>query len=170
MKIQPTVSFVCLLTLLLPIQVFAQQSGRLYVGGLAGSHLEESDIASGTAASLGAFGGVRLTRSLAVEVEATWPTQTFTRGREGTSVSFAGSGATREEIERLAVYTRYTNQRTVRSTVSIGAVYAKPVHPRWAPSVFAGMTNRFVEEHQATTPLRPGLQLCVRRTIDSAAR
>lgn len=154
MKIQPSISIVCLSALLLPIQASAQQPGRLYFGGLAGAHHESSPSVGGTAASRGAVGGVRLTRAVAVEVEATRPTQTFSREREGTSVSFAAAGATREEIERLAVYTRFTNQRTVRSTVSIGAVFAPAVHRRWATSLFTGVTTRFVEEREATTPLR----------------
>jgi hypothetical protein len=132
----------------------AQRSGRVYGGAMAGVHHEASEWASGNAGTRGIVAGVWLTRSLAVEVEIARPGETFTTQYEGNSVSFAAPGASRAEIERLAVFSRVTHQRHIKAITTVGVVYGMPVHPRWTPRVFAGVTNRVAEERDVFTPLR----------------
>jgi hypothetical protein len=126
-----------------------------YVGATLGAHHESSDWAGGgDALSGGIVGGAWLTNSIGVEFDLSRPHATFTHEYEGFSTSFAPLGSSREEIERLAVYSRFTHQRTVRWSLSVGMVYQKRVHPRWSPRLFVGVTNRFVEERDRFTPLR----------------
>ena len=146
-------ALVAVSTVLLPLDANAQPF-RFYTGVLAGSHQESSDHASGRAASAGVVGGVWLTRSIAVEVEGSRPAHSFTREYEGFSVSFASPGATREEIERLAVFSRYTRQRTITSTLSVAIVHGTEFTRRWGSRLFAGVVSRRVEDRATTTPLR----------------
>jgi hypothetical protein len=147
-------ALVLLMVVSLPLEAFGQSSRRFYLGGLAGSHRESADFANGTAATAGVAGGVWLTRTLGVEAEVSRPTGSFIHEYEGFSSSFAGPGSTREEIERLAVYSRFTHQRTVQWLVSAGVVHAVEFHPRWSSRLFAGVTNRRVEERSVFSPLR----------------
>ena len=51
-----------------------------------------------------------------------------------------------EEIERLAVVSRFTNARRVLSTVSAGVAYYVPATGRWSPRLFLGVTNHRARE------------------------
>ena len=141
-------------TLAFPALAVAQQPGRVYAGGLAGWHHESADWVRGGSWMGGVLAGVALTPSFGIEVDVSRPGGTFVHEHEGTSVSFAPPGSSRDEIERLAVYSRFTHERTVSSTLTAGAYYGKPVHRRWTPRVFIGVSNRRVEDHGTTTPLR----------------
>jgi hypothetical protein len=131
-----------------------QAAGRPYAGVLGGWQRESADWVDGGSPAAGAVAGVGLFRSLGVEVEVSRPARTFVRQYEGISVTFAPPGASRDEIERLGVYTRFRHERTIDSVVSVGMSYGRPVHPRWTPRVFVGATNHHVTETETFTPLR----------------
>jgi hypothetical protein len=124
----------------------AQQAGRPYFGVTLGAHHESADRVTGTTSAVGLTAGIRLTRALAVEIDFARPTAELSRAHTGTSISFAGRGASREEIERLAVVTRFTNGRRVLSTFSAGVAYYVPASGRWSPRLFLGVTNHRARE------------------------
>jgi len=124
----------------------AQQVGRFYAGVNLGAHHESADRVTGTTSAAGVTAGFRLTRAIGVEVDFSRPHSELSIEYTGTSVSFAGPGASREEIERLAVVTRFINSRQVLSTVSAGVAYYIPASGRWSPRLFLGVTNHRARE------------------------
>jgi hypothetical protein len=96
----------------------AQQVGRFYAGVNLGAHHESADRVTGTTSAVGLTAGIRLKRAIGLEIDLNRPHSELSREYTGTSVSFAGPGASREEIERLAVVTRFINSRRVLSTFS----------------------------------------------------
>ena len=124
----------------------AQQVGRPYAGVNLGTHHESADSVTGTTSAVGLTAGIRLTPAVGVEVDFNRPVDEISRAYTGTSVSFAGPGASREEIERLAVVTRFTNARRILSTFSAGVAYYVPASGRWSPRLFLGVTNHHARE------------------------
>ena len=124
----------------------AQQVGRPYAGVNLGAHHESADRVTGTTPAIGLTAGIRLTPGVGVEIDVTRPGAELTRKYTGTSVSFALRGASREEIERLAVVTRFTDARRILSTVSAGIAYYVPSSGRWSPRLFLGVTNHRARE------------------------
>jgi hypothetical protein len=124
----------------------AQQAGRFYAGVNLGAHHESADRVTGTTSVVGVTVGFRLRRAIGVEIDLNRPQSEFSREYTGTSVSFAGPGASREEIERLAVVTRFINSRRVLSTFSAGVAYYIPASGRWSPRLFLGVTNHMARE------------------------
>jgi len=124
----------------------AQQAGRPYAGVTLGGHHENADRVTGTTSAVGVAAGIRLGSALGVEVDFARPSGEISRAYTGTSISFAGRGASREEIERLAVVTRFTNARRVLSTVSAGLAFYLPATGRWSPQLFLGVTNHRARE------------------------
>lgn len=128
------------------ISAEAQQVGRPYAGVTLGAHHESADSVTGTTSAAGLTAGIRLTPALGVEIDFARPSAEISRAYTGTSISFAGPGASREEIERLAVVTRFTNARRVLSTFSAGVAYYVPATGRWSPRLFLGVTNHRARE------------------------
>jgi len=124
----------------------AQQAGRFYAGVNLGAHHESADRVTGTTSVVGVTLGFRLRRAIGVEIDLNRPQSELSREYTGTSVSFAGPGASREEIERLAVDTRFINSRRVLSTFSAVVAYYLPASGRWSPRLFLGVTNHMARE------------------------
>jgi hypothetical protein len=142
-----------LLALLAPA-VAEAQTGRAYLGAVVGAHSEDADHVTGRAPSVGVVAGVRLSSSWGIEVEMGKPTHAFTREYTGFGQTFAAPGSSRVEIERLGVFESFRTERTVRTTISVGAVYQPRVHPRIQPRLFMGMANHHVRERFLSTILR----------------
>lgn len=136
----------------------AAQTGRVYVGGVFGAHSERADHVKGHTAAVGVVGGVRLTRSWGIEVEVGRPMETLARESTAVGIAFPPANValplSSTDQERYGVLERFTRERTVRSTVAVGAVYQPRVHPRWQPRLFMGVYNSSVSDRFATQILR----------------
>jgi hypothetical protein len=127
------------------VRAEAQAIGRPYIGVIVGAHHEDADRVNGTTSAVGITAGLRL-KALGVEIDVARPGAELSREHTGTSISFAGPGASRQEIERLAVVTRFTQARRILSTVSAGVAYYVPASGRWRPRLFLGVTNHRARE------------------------
>ena len=103
---------------------FGQPHG--HVGVLTGISRIDADFSEGTQAASGVFGSAIVLDWLDIEGEVIIARGDVVRQYTGTSVSFAPGGSTRDEVERLAVVTRFTNTRQTESIASIAAAF----HPR----------------------------------------
>jgi hypothetical protein len=132
--------------------------GRFYLGGVLGIHAESADFVDGRTIAPGVVGGVRLTRSWGVEAEVGWPAGTFTNNSTAIGIAFPPPDRTGPlspaDLERYGVLQRFTRERQVVSTLSVGAVYQPPVHPHWQPRLFMGVFNNRMRERFATEVLR----------------
>lgn len=127
----------------------AQDARAIYVGLSVGTHAERAERVTGTAPAIAIVGGVRFNSSWGAEVELARPTYSFVRERTCRCFSLA---STREDFDRLAVTERLREDRTVTSSLSVGAVY-QPLLGRWRPRVFMGVTNHRVSEASTSTIL-----------------
>jgi hypothetical protein len=133
------------------------EPGPFYVGGVFGAHAESADFVDGRTTAVGLVGGVRLTRSWGVEIEAGRPAAIFTNNSTAIGIAFPPLGTsplTPQDLERYGVLQRFTRERTVASAVSVGAVFQPRVHPRWQPRLFMGVFNNRMRERFATEVLR----------------
>jgi opacity protein-like surface antigen len=141
-----------------PAAAQAVEPGRLSVGGVFGSHAQSADFVDGRTTYPGVVGGVRLTRSWGVEAEVGWPAGTFTNNSTAIGIAFPPDGTPRplspSDLECYGVLQRFTRERQVVSTLSVGAVYQPPVHPRWQPRLFMGVFNNRMRDRFATEVLR----------------
>ena len=140
-----------------PAAAQAVEPGRFYVGGVFGSHAESADFVDGRTTAVGVVGGVRLTRSWGIEVEADRPAEMFTNNSTAIGIAFPPtetSPLSPADFERYGVLQRFTRERTVVSALSVGAVYQPRVHPRWQPRLFMGVFNNRMRERFATEVLR----------------
>jgi hypothetical protein len=132
----------------------AQTPRRAYAAAIFGGYHVDSDHVDGTSASVGIAAGWRLTSRLDADVELIRPTGGFFREYTGTSTSFAAQGASREEIERLAVVTTFSYERRVLNTFSGGIVFHGRSRGRWAPLFYAGVTNQHVMNVSRRVPIK----------------
>jgi hypothetical protein len=130
------------------------QTERAYVGASLGSHIEDADRVTGISPAVSVVTGFRFSSRWGIEAEVSKPTEIFTREYSGVSQSFAGPGASQDERERLGVLESFRTERTVRHTISIGAVYRMAVRGRVHPRLFMGLTNHNVGERSINTILR----------------
>ncbi len=131
--------------------------GPFSVGGVFGTHAESADFVDGRTTAVGVVGGVRLTRSWGIEVEVGRPAGSFRRENEAIGIAFPPPGTTTltpQDLERYGVLQQFTRERTIVSTLSVGAVYQPRVHPRWQPRLFMGVFNNRMRERFATEVLR----------------
>jgi hypothetical protein len=133
---------------------FAQTANRFYAGtAVAAQRITADDVDPGGTSSLGAVFGVRLTPVLSVEVEAGHGLGEASRVYSGTFISFAGPGASREEIERLAV----TMQSDTRWDPGFGwsalVVWRSPGPERVGVAAFTGITSTRYDERRTLTVL-----------------
>lgn len=161
-RIVPAAGLLVLSSLLFASPVLAQSAGRFYLGALAGPYYSDGDRVTGTLSSVGVTGGVQVLPWLGVEVDVLRPSGLLVREHTGTSISFAGPGASRDEIERLAVVTRYVNERRPATVISVGATFrpSEAMH-RMTPGLFVGITNHSVRERTVLEHLSlpPGVTL-----------
>ena len=137
-----------------PVASSAQTPRRGHITAILGAYRVDSDHVDGTSPGIGVAGGVRLTSRLHAEVELVRPAGTFFREYTGTSISFAGPGSSRAEIERLAVVTTFSYERRVLHTISGGVVFHARTGGRWTPLFYAGVTNQHVVDVSRTVPVR----------------
>ncbi len=131
---------------LVPASAMAQPQ-RGFIGPVVQWYTVRSDHVNGTLPEAGVGGALSVNRFLDFEAEVAKPAGTLRDQYSGISVSFAGQGASREEIERLGVLTQFTNERVVSSVVSFGVTF----HPRRStarvqPRLFTGVTTHFVRD------------------------
>jgi Outer membrane protein beta-barrel domain len=131
----------------------AQSAIRPYIGGSFGSFSLDSDDVDGRTTAVGFVAGVTLARHVDLELDAVFPTGSFTRTFTGVMVSFAPQGSSREEIERLGVISRSEWDRKVTSNISVVAVIHPVATGRVVPALVAGVTNQRTRTIRRTTPL-----------------
>lgn len=132
----------------------AQSSLRPYVGGSMGSFSVDADEVDGRSPAPGFVLGLAVSRLVDVEFEALFPTSSFNRTTVAIGTSFAGPGASREEIERLGVLTEFDRRREVVANLSVVAVIHPAATGRVVPGLVAGVTNQRAKISTRYTPLR----------------
>lgn len=131
----------------------AQSAMRPYLGASFGSFSLDSDDVDGRTTAVGFVAGMTLARHVDVELDAVFPTASFTRTFTGVMVSFAPQGSSREEIERLGVVSRSEWDRKVTSNISVVALLHPVATGRVVPSLVAGVTNQRTRTIWRTMPL-----------------
>jgi hypothetical protein len=143
------------LLLVAPAVVHAQPRGRLSVGPTLESYAVSADDVGGTTAATGIVLNVRVNPLLDFEAELLKPIGTLSREYTGTSFSVAPPGASLEEIQRLAVVTRYSYERRVDAVLSFGAAFhPRRAESRFEPRLFTGITTHFARSTASREPLR----------------
>jgi hypothetical protein len=132
----------------------AQTALRPYVGAAIASFSVDADEVDGKSSAPGAVVGLSVSRLVDVEFEALFPTSTFNRTTVAIGTSFAGPGASREEIERLGVLTEFVRERDVVANLSVVAVIHPPATGRVVPGLVAGVTVQRAKIRSEYTPLR----------------
>jgi hypothetical protein len=132
---------------------YGQTAGRFYAGtAVAAQQISADDVDGGTS-SIGAVVGVRLTPAFSIEFEASAGLGEASRVHSGTFISFAGSGASRDEIERLGV----TMQSDTRWNPGFGwsalAMWRSTGPERIGVAVFGGVTTTHYDERRTLTVL-----------------
>jgi hypothetical protein len=131
----------------------AQSRFHPYAGASVGSFSVSTDEVDGRSVAGGLFGGVSLAKYVDLDVEFVLPADTFTRSYTGPSVSFAGPGASYDEIVRRAVITRFDKSREVSATLSVVVVLRPVLGERLTPGLILGVTNHRVRDRTASTPV-----------------
>ncbi len=131
----------------------AQSRFHPYAGASVGSFSVRADEVDGRSVAGGLFGGVSLTKYVDLEGELVLPFDTFTRSYTGPSVSFAGPGASYDEIVRRAVITRFDKSREVSATLSAVVVLRPAPGKRLTPGLILGVTNHRVRDRTVYTPV-----------------
>lgn len=138
--------------ILLPVPAWAQ---RAYVGFTFGSYRVRADRVEGAVPLAGIAGGIKVKPWLDLEAEVIRPSGSLRREYSGFSFSYAPPGSTRDEFERLGVFTRFATERRVSGGFSAGvAFHPRAGHSRVQPRVFVGVTNYSVTEVGTREPLR----------------
>jgi hypothetical protein len=120
---------------------FAQTSKRWYAGGSVSEvRVDAEEVKGGGTASIGAVVGVQLTPTFSIEFEGGLGLGELGRVYSGKFVSFAGPGASREEIERLAVTMQSDTRWKPRGGGSVFAVWRSTGPSRIGAAVFGGLT------------------------------
>ena len=144
---------VCAVSLGAAASATAQPVSRFFVGASVGTFSVNADDVDGRSGAGGIVGGVRLSRFVDAEVEIVLPAQSIRRSYSGISVSFAPPGATRAEIERLGVVTRFDSTRDVRANVSGVVIFHPPLTSRVTPGLIVGVSNQFARVRRDYTPI-----------------
>ena len=128
-------------------------SSRWYVGMAAGGTNVITDAVNGGGVqSVGVLAGVNLTPSLAIEGELGRGFGDLSRELVGWRISYAGPGATREEIERMAVDERIRSRSRQTLNRAIMIVWTDRSPRRVTGAVFAGLTwNTY--DHRTTSEI-----------------
>jgi Outer membrane protein beta-barrel domain len=139
------------------VPVEAQPTGRFYAGGAIGAFWVGADEVDGTSAAGSVLGGIAVTRWLDVEVDVAFPTSPFTRtyGGDTLSLSFAPSGASREDFERFGIWLRYDKRREVTANISGVAIF-HATSGAVKPGLIVGITAQRVQDRTDYTPVRVG--------------
>lgn len=139
----------------------AQTAGTRWYGGAAlnGDRISQENTNPKVLPSASIVAGVNLTRSFGLEIQLDSGFGELSRIYEGTSVSFAPAGSSRDEIDRLAATARYERYARPGLGGSILAVWRVPNPGRVSASVFLGATHITYKEREAITTLTvpPGI-------------
>lgn len=134
----------------------ARGNSRWYAGGTAGASRIMADEVKGGSPSAGAVIGLRLTPAFSVEADVSRGLRKVTRTYEGTFISFAERGASREEIERQAVHRRWHNEWSPTMNLAALAVWRSTSPSRVHPAVYAGVTvARYDEVYSSVVTALP---------------
>jgi hypothetical protein len=149
-----TVAIAVLMGALSSSAAHGQSAGRLYAGAtLSAQYVSADDVDSGGISSAGAAVGFRLTPAFSIEVEANAGGGELTRVYSGWFVSFAGPGASREEIERLAPTMQSNTSWTPGFGWSVLGMW-RSTHPgRVGAAIFGGITSTRYSERRTLTVL-----------------
>jgi hypothetical protein len=131
----------------------AQAGFRPYVGAAIGAFSVDADEVDGRSVAPALLGGITVSRFVDVEVEATFPTGRFQRSHTGPGISFAPPGASREEIERLAVITHVEWSREVALNINAVAIIHPAATGRVVPGLVAGISNQWARNTTQRTPI-----------------
>jgi hypothetical protein len=130
---------------------YGQPARRFYVGTTIAAHQISADDVDGWTSSIGAVFGLRLAPAFSLEFEASGGLGEASRVYSGTAISFAGPGASREEIERLGV----TLQSDTRWNPGFGwsalAMWRSTGAERIGIAVFGGVTATQYDERRTLT-------------------
>lgn len=136
----------------------AQGNSRWYAGGTFGSSSIQADEVTGTSPFGGAIVGVRLTPGFSVEADISRGFRKVTRTYEGTSISFAERGASRDEIERQAVHRRWTSEWSPAMNLAALAVWRSTAPSRLRVAAYTGLTfARYDEEYSSVVTALPAV-------------
>ena len=134
--------------------VDAQPASRFYVGATAtAQQVSADDVDSGSFMALGGVVGVRLTRAFSLEFETTRGFGEISRSDTGSFLSFAGPGATREEIQRLAPAMRHDTTWKPGLGWSALSMWRTTEPRRVGFAAFGGVTATHYEERSVMTVL-----------------
>ena len=133
---------------------------RWYVGAAGGATNVITDQVNGGAVTpLSGLAGIRVTDTLALELDVGTAIGEQSRERVGWRVSYAGPNATREEIEQMAVTERIRTRSRQTFNGSVMLVWREANPGRVTAALFVGPTwNRY--EHVETSEvlrLPPGI-------------
>ena len=93
-------------------------------------------------------------RNMSTSTSSSYSRPTRLRDRtRALSVSFAGPGASYDEIVRRAVITRFDKSREVTATLSVVVVLHPPPGKRLTPGLILGVTNHRVRDRTVYTPV-----------------
>jgi len=138
---------------------YGQPAGRFYAGtAVAAQQISADDVDGGTS-SVGAVFGFRLTPAFSVEFEANGGLGEASRVYSGTFISFAGPGASRDEIERLGVTMQSDTRWNPGFGWSLLAMWRSRGAQRVGVAVFGGVTSTIYDERRTLTVLNipPGV-------------
>jgi hypothetical protein len=132
---------------------YAQPAGRFYAGtAVAAQQISADDVDGGTS-SVGAVFGFRLTPAFSIEFEANGGLGEASRVHSGTFISFAGPGASREEIERFGVTMQSDTRWNPGFGWSVLAMWRSTGPERIGVALFAGVTTTTYDERRTLTVL-----------------
>lgn len=136
----------------------AQGTSRWYAGGAFAASRIAADEVRGTSPTAGGVFGFRITPAFSVEADITRGLGKVTRTYEGTSISFAGPGASREEIERQAVHRRWRNEWSPTTNLSALTVWRSTGPSRVSAAAYVGLTfARYREEYSSEVTALPAV-------------
>lgn len=134
----------------------AQGTSRWYAGGTAGASRIMADEVKGGSPTAGAVIGLRLTPAFSIEADVSRGFRKVTRTYEGTFISFAAPGASREEIERQAVHRRFHTEWSPAMNLAALGVLRSASRSRVRPAVYAGVTlARYDEVYSSVVTALP---------------
>jgi hypothetical protein len=136
----------------------SQSIGDVSIAAGIGTMSMDADFVDGSQLLFSVSASLPLTSFLDLEGEFARSCR-FTRRYEGPSTSFAPPGSSRDEIERLAVLTRFDHRRDSRWLGSIGVTFHPALPRRVEPRLFVGVTGHQVVDQTELQTLRlpPGV-------------
>ena len=131
-----------------------QSASRVYAGAaLSAQYVNADDVNSWGISSVGAVAGFRVTPAFSLEIEANAGRGELSRVYSGRFISFAGPGASREEIERLAPTMQSNTTWIPGFGWSVLAMWRSTNPERVGGAIFGGITSTRYTERRTLTVL-----------------